>query len=224
VSETTNADRQQLMMSCQGLVRALAWKIHRKVSHRIDLEDLVSYGQVGLAEAARDFDPERGIQFTTYAYHRIRGAIFDGLGTFGWFKRADYHRGQYEQLAADVAQENQRSANGSLDDDTSWLRGLSRTLAVVHLFCQLDPQAVDVADRSQSSPSDLIARQELIFRLVQLVEELCPEDRDLIKAVYFQGDSLTEAARKMGISKSWASRMHARALDHLAHSLRKHVN
>jgi DNA-directed RNA polymerase specialized sigma subunit len=36
---------------------------------------------VGLAEAARQFDPSRGGQFTTYAYYRIRGAILDGLET-----------------------------------------------------------------------------------------------------------------------------------------------
>jgi RNA polymerase sigma factor FliA len=221
VSDLTQNERQQLMVNCQGLVRALAWKIHRRVSYRIELEDLVSYGQIGLAEAARDFDPDRGVQFTTYAYHRIRGAIFDGLGTLQWFKHANYHRGQYEPLAADLANENESPPGDSLDEDVSWLRGLSRTLAVVHLFCQLDARPIELMDKTQASPSDVIARHELILRLVELVENLPPDDRDLIKAVYFQGESLTVAADRLGISKSWASRMHARALDSLSHALRQ---
>ena len=70
---------QQLVVSCQGLVRSLAWKIHCKLPRSVDLEDLVCYGQIGLVEAARDFDSSRGGQFTTYAYYRIRGAILDGM-------------------------------------------------------------------------------------------------------------------------------------------------
>ena len=58
-------ERQQLMTSCQGLVRSIAWKIHQRLPAHVDLEDLVSYGQIGLAEAARDFDSGRGGQFST---------------------------------------------------------------------------------------------------------------------------------------------------------------
>ena len=43
---------QQLVASCQGLVRSLAWKIHVKCPRNVDVEDLVAYGQLGLVEAA----------------------------------------------------------------------------------------------------------------------------------------------------------------------------
>ena len=46
------AQQQQLIVSCQGLVRSIAWKIRCKLPKHVDLEDLVSYGQLGLAEAA----------------------------------------------------------------------------------------------------------------------------------------------------------------------------
>ena len=48
--------REELIESCQGLVRSLAAKVQKGVPRRLELEDLISYGQVGLAEAARDFD------------------------------------------------------------------------------------------------------------------------------------------------------------------------
>ena len=48
---------QRLIEEYQGLVRSLALRIHRKLPRYIDIEDLIAYGQVGLAEAARDFDP-----------------------------------------------------------------------------------------------------------------------------------------------------------------------
>ena len=45
----------------------------------VELDDLVGYGMLGLLDAARKFDHSRGVMFKTYAEHRIRGAILDGL-------------------------------------------------------------------------------------------------------------------------------------------------
>ena len=73
-------------------MRSLASRIHHKLPPYVDLEDLVAYGQMGLAEAARDFDPARGTQFSTFAYYRIRGAIYDGLAKMSWFSRVEYGR------------------------------------------------------------------------------------------------------------------------------------
>jgi RNA polymerase sigma factor (sigma-70 family) len=84
----------------QGLVRAIAWKTHQRVPHHVEIDDLIAYGQIGLLEAITAFDAERGRKFTTYAWHRIRGAILDGLGTMSWFNRAKFERSEYEQPAA----------------------------------------------------------------------------------------------------------------------------
>ena len=65
-------DRQRLIEECQGLVRSLALQIKTKAPASIELDDLISYGQIGLAEAARDFDPDRGFRFSTFAYYRMR--------------------------------------------------------------------------------------------------------------------------------------------------------
>ena len=70
---------QQSVEECQGLVRSLALKVHRGLPRRVDLDDLIGYGQVGLVEAANEFDGSRGTRFATFAYYRIRGAIYDGL-------------------------------------------------------------------------------------------------------------------------------------------------
>lgn len=64
--------REELMEQGQSLVHALATKIHRNVPVRVELDDLVAYGEIGLAEAARDYDPSFGTQFTTFAYYRVR--------------------------------------------------------------------------------------------------------------------------------------------------------
>jgi len=46
---------------------------------REQFDELVQDGTFGLAAALRAFDPGRGVQFTTYAWRRIKGAMLDGI-------------------------------------------------------------------------------------------------------------------------------------------------
>src|SRR5262245_45447216 len=93
--------RSNLIVEYMGLVRALAWRIHQKVPRQVDIEDLVGYGTIGLAEAASTYDQTRGVRFITYAFHRIRGAILDGLSKMSWFRIDKYNDGSYQQPAGD---------------------------------------------------------------------------------------------------------------------------
>ena len=134
-------DAGQLIASCQGLVRSIAWKIHRQLPPYISLDDLVGYGQIGLVEAAKDYDPKHQTQFTTFAYYRIRGSILDGLSRLAWFNRADYVGGRYERIANEVLEpERAPSAHpGCHDDqwtdDVRWFRNATGALAVAYFMC-----------------------------------------------------------------------------------------
>ena len=99
MNEHATQTPEQLVTGCEGCVRSLAWKIHQRLPNSVELDDLIAFGQLGLLEAARDFDQKRQVRFTTYAYYRVRGAILDGLSTMNWFTKADYARGRYEQSA-----------------------------------------------------------------------------------------------------------------------------
>ncbi len=104
---------EQLIDRYQDLVRSIAVSVRRKAPKNIELEDLIAYGQVGLVQAARDFDPQRGNTFSTYAYYRIRGAIYDGLSKLSWTSRARYNRLRYQQMANEVACEHYADEAGT---------------------------------------------------------------------------------------------------------------
>jgi RNA polymerase sigma factor for flagellar operon FliA len=219
---------QRLIEGCQGLVRSLASQIHRKLPGHVELDDLVAYGQVGLAEAARDFDPTRGNQFTTYAYYRIRGAIYDGLSKMMWVSRARYNRIRYEHLADEVLQledEDNGEEDPSIEDDSRWLRDVSRALAVIYLSTQGGPRGsdggqIDLEDPSAPQPATAAMDREVKEKLCELIDALPSEAGTLIRAVYYEGLSLQEAGERLGVSKSWASRLHAKTLQRLARALR----
>jgi RNA polymerase sigma factor for flagellar operon FliA len=220
--------REQLIEECQGLVRSLAAKIQQGLPRHLDLDDLISYGQVGLAEAARDFDPGRGGQFTTFAYYRIRGAIYDGLSKMSWVNRSHYNRIKYQQMADDVlrleSDGQADAANAGVDDGLRWLKSVTGALAIVYLSTHAghsdDSEGVDVEDRLSPSPQAVAIDRETHGKLRQLIDELPAEAQSLIRATYFEGLTLTEAGQRLGIGKAWASRLHAKALQRLARSLR----
>jgi RNA polymerase sigma factor for flagellar operon FliA len=224
---TSCVSPQQLVETHQGLVRSLAMKIHEHAPPSTELEDLIAYGQVGLVEAARDFDPSRGSRFSTYAYYRIRGAIYDGLSKLAWFSRARYNRIRCEQMADHLLQvegeEESDTAAEGLRGDVRWFRQITQAMAVVYLasFSRQDEQREEecLVDRSTAGPAAEAIDREVCQRLHELIEALPDEARTLIKATYFEGLTLQEAGKRLGVSKSWASRLHARTLQRLARSL-----
>ena len=213
----------QLIDEGQRLVHSLAARIHRGLSPRIELDDLIQYGQLGLAEAARDFDESQGCRFITFAFYRVRGAIYDGLSKMSWSSRARHKRLRYEQMAnLALSEAGDAPAAASLLEDARWLRGATEKLSVIFwaVFEGLSEVESQVED-SQLPPAATVADREIHEKLSELIDALPHEERALVRATYFEGQTLKEAADRLEISKSWASRLHAKALESLARSLRR---
>jgi RNA polymerase sigma factor for flagellar operon FliA len=222
---------QQRIEECQGMVRSLALSVSRKLPPSVELDDLISCGQIGLGEAARDFDPSRGSRFSTYAYYRIRGAIYDGLSKMAWFDRARTSQVRYEQMSNEVLRlESEADASDEatdLEGDARWLRNISQTLAVVYVASRAGCQsgedergAAALVDESSPDAATVAIRREVSEKLHAFIEALPPMAAGLIRGIYFEGLTLQEAGQRMGVSKSWASRLHSRALEQLARLLR----
>jgi RNA polymerase sigma factor for flagellar operon FliA len=209
----------ELMQQCQGLVRSLAKQIHLTLPPSADLEDLISYGQVGLAEAARSFNPDVNVKFSTFAYYRIRGAIFDGVSKMAWFRKPSAAQARFERGANAVLDESSGEPGSDVYSDARWLNDVSRTLAVAYLTSQSRP--LELEDDDCEDPAVATADRELSERLHDLVDRLPAEAQSLVRGVYFEGLSLQEAGERLGVSKSWASRLHSRILDRLGRELRR---
>lgn len=206
----------ELIVRCQGLVRSIAWKIHQKLPRNIELDDLIGYGQIGLAKAARDYDENRGNQFTTYAYYRVRGAILDGLSNLGWFSKIDYARGVYQQAAESVL-----CSDSTVDDvetDVEWFAKTAQSLCTAFLISDLSSGQQPAIDAC-GSPDQIVEADELRERIRHVIALLPDQERSLINSIYFDGLSIKDAGEKLGFEKSWASRLHASVLGSLGRQL-----
>ncbi len=205
----------QLIEDNQGLVYSIAMKIFRRLPVRYELDDLVGYGMVGLSEAAKAYKPSRGTEFSTFAYYRIQGSIYDGISEASWMSRARYRRlikqKQAQEQSVDSEEdsdhESESSANAASSDFIPSMQPLS------------DAEQDTLEDQSEN-PNLAASRNETNESLCLLVDRLPPIKSRLITMVYFDGQTLQFAADRLGISKSWASRLHASTLTELARELK----
>jgi RNA polymerase sigma factor for flagellar operon FliA len=67
----------------------------------VEKEDIQGAAELGLTEAANTFDGRPGVQFKTFGYYRIRGAVYDAIRKATWFSRD-----QYKEQVAEAAVNN----------------------------------------------------------------------------------------------------------------------
>jgi RNA polymerase sigma factor for flagellar operon FliA len=220
------ADRERLVTQHLSLVQAIAAKLKRSLGRSIEFDDLVGYGTKGLLEAAERFDPTQGAAFATFAYYRIRGAMLDGLRTMGWYSRGDYARYRAEERANEYLQnqserETAAQQSGATTDKTGALESIAELLgglAVVHITSL--EAAAGVADDKLPRPDADLQRVQDHAQVRQALGRLPEKERTLIEMYYFGEKNLEEVGAALGLSKSWACRLHARAVGLLRDALR----
>jgi len=211
-------DRKVVLEKYGPYVRSLAAQVRRQFNGQMELDELVSYGQVGLLEAADRFDAKVGANFLTFAHYRIKGAIFDGLRKMGVLKGSDARSSQVAERTAaylgNLADREQGSNHrGSVDDDVRDISSAVTGLAVVFATA-MEGAELNLSD--DSMPADQrLELEQLKTRVRAALEKLPDKERKLLLGYYFQSKTLEEAGAEIGQSKSWASRLHARAIEKL---------
>jgi len=190
-------DGNELIARHEKMVLGLACRLRRELGLRGELDDLIAFGFGGLLEAQHRFDPTRGIRFQTFAYHRIRGAMLDGIRKMALFPRRAHERFK--------AAEEQRPTAAPTELDKAFKR----------MSASLTGSAPLQGRYGEQSPEAELLRSEALTRLLAAIPALSPRQRLLVRGHYFEGRSLDAMARELGISKSWASRLHTQALRQL---------
>ncbi|HNN96174.1 MAG TPA: sigma-70 family RNA polymerase sigma factor [Pseudomonadota bacterium] len=200
-------------------VRSLARKLRDHVP-MVEFDDLVGFGMQGLIEAAQRFDDRHGVAFTTFAYYRVRGSMFDGLRSMGWLPRGEYARLRMEERASSYAQnlasrtEETPPPAGQEAGVEQRVREISTALSsvatiFVTLLAREDEQQLS---DDRAAPHEQLERHQLAERVRKAIRKLPDKERRLLDLYYFQDQTLEQAGAAMGLSKSWTSRLHARAI------------
>jgi len=218
----TPAARSALIERHVGLPRAAAAVLHPRVREHVELDELIAMGNLGLAEAASRFDPTQGSSFAHFAWYRVQGAMIDGLRRMSHLPRrvwaqiatlraaAEYLEAQGQRAEVAKSQAAAATTADRLGEVRSAL-GAIRTMYVVALDQVPDERLAS----AEANAEDALGRARLTSRLRVALARLPERERTLILAHYQDDQTLLDAGAALGMSKSWASRLHARAIDRL---------
>lgn len=196
----------------------IALQVGRRMNPSVTVDDLRSFGREGLLQAARTYDPARGVPFRRWANVRVRGAMIDGVRQWGTLPRQAYRElkaleagdALIEQYDEDDAARPAQSAEDADSRLSSFLAGMATAIAV---------GSMGGADTPEATPEELLGDAEMLERVRMAVEKLPDQERHMVERHYFQGERLDQAAAALGLSKSWGSRLHARAIELITQAL-----
>lgn len=195
---------------------AIAAEVMRKLPPDLERKDIQGWAELGLVEAAISFDRTRGIQFTTFAHYRIKGAIYDGLRKMGWYPKGQYRRMRFEMAATEYLKDvsgdppHASSPEAQLQD----LRDLTGNLLSCYML-SLESLEQEPVDATQLSAEEAVVRSQQREHLRQYLAQLPKINRQVLEHCYFQELTLEEVGRRLGMSKSWVCRLHAKSLEML---------
>ena len=230
------AERNRMVLEQLPYVRLIAQRIHARLPHHVQLEDLINSGILGLIEALGKFDPRRKVGLRSYASYRIRGAILDSLREQDWGPRTLRQRGRRleearQQLCGrlgrtpsslELARELGVSEKG-FHDLVSDLQGLMLKSLEAESAQPGIASVEEPAVGDEQNPFELCRQSEMKQLLGQAMARLAPRQQRLLHLYYFKGLKMKEVGMRFGVCESRVSQMHTVALASLRRRLKQQL-
>lgn len=227
-------DRERLLLLHLPQVRLVAEGLRERLRFAMELEDLMSYGVIGLLKAIERFDPTRGVLLKTYAEHRIRGAILDGVRAMDWLPRSVRQKERRYQESVSRLENARAVFLHPLTARLPALRGrsfpLSRPIPPPFPRMELIYAGADLADVEKVSeraglrgllggveegPETVYQRKEMCENLARAVSHLPRRHRTVMKLYYQQELSMKQIGQILRVHESRISQLHAAAIRRL---------
>ena len=214
--------RDRIILQYMPLVHKMAVRIHERLPVWVDLDDLVNSGTLGLIDAATKFDSSKNVPFASYARHRIRGAILDGLRKQDWISR------DLRQLSNQLgtAAENLTASLGRepTEDEVAGKIGVEqkRWRQIVLNLHRGDPRATQYTEipAGPGDQPDYLCALHQIRALLALAVAALPEKTRKVVKLYYENDlTMKDIAGIIGVNESRVSQIHKAALERLASQL-----
>lgn len=227
----TAATRDSLICAHLPQVRLIAQRVYAQLNGRVELDDLISAGTIGLITAVDRFDPTLGAKLKTYAEHKIRGAILDSVAKFdGRHKEERRMARTIETATLTVEQRAGRAATReevaaelgiSLDElHTRLQRSATISLLSFHNFVSHNNPRVasfegdlELPTQPDDSPEAEAARAEIREMVDVVINTLDNKEQDVLRLFFGHGLQLTEIAEMLDEPEWRVLKIKKRALE-----------
>jgi RNA polymerase sigma factor for flagellar operon FliA len=214
---SNNRDLDAMVKDNIHLVKKAVYSISKSLPKYIEREDLEQVGYIGLVKAAKSYTGENGAKFSTYAYYRVRGSIYDEIRSADWKpRRAQKRTKEITQSILKLEKEGvfhpsdeqiAKKLDISLEEYYAWIRETAIT-KVVPMTSFDDDDYLNVADESNIKFENLDI--EKIIKETLLI--LPTQSAQIVSLYYMEELSFKDIAFVMNISQSECSRVFRKSL------------
>lgn len=222
-------EKQRLLVALLPMVKRVAFQMRERLPAHVEVDDLIANGMLGLVDAVAKFDAGKRVKLESYARHRVRGAILDGLRGADPASR-DLRRTQkrihklYRELEAKLGRpvQDQEMAAATGTDLAQWHRTLDEIQSVGFDFGARTITAGLSTKRPSAEPALLAGdqadpfdrcyhreQQEIMGRAMFHLRE---RDREIITLYYHQELTMKQIAERLHVDESRVSQIHSAAL------------
>lgn len=230
--------REHLILHYSPLVKYVAGRVAVGLPPNIEQADLVSYGIFGLIDAIEKFDLSRAIKFETYAIARIRGAIIDELRSMDWIPRSVRSKAReveraYAELEAELHRTpTEKEVAKRLGIAMKDLRAIFSQVSYVNVVALDELLGGSGSDRGDGmsfgdtlkdhkavDPVMAFEGEETKFLLARAIEQLPEREKVVVTLYYYEGLTLAEIGKVLGVTESRICQMHTKAVLQLRNRL-----
>jgi RNA polymerase sigma-B factor len=221
LQQTADPETRNKLIECHlGLVEYLA---RRFAGRGEPLDDLIQVATIGLVKAVDRFDPERQVEFSTYATPTIVGELKRHFRDKGWAVRVPRRLQELNlrlgSVISQLSQDIQRSptvaeiaaaANASEDEVLEALDS-AHAYSLISLDAGTTEEGLSYHEQIGDEDEGLSALEERLS-VAPLLGQLTPRERRMLYLRFFKGMTQSEIARELGISQMHVSRLLAKTL------------
>ncbi len=229
-------NREEVLRQYLPLVRRVVQRLAARKPPHIDVDDLVSWGIVGLLDAIGKYDPSKEALFATYAQFRIRGAILDHLRSLDWVPRSVRQKASLIEKV--THQLEGRLGRPPTEDEVAAELGLGleeyqellARVGEMSLFSLEDLGfgngeerfgAQHDRDEEDADPFRALLTQERVSLVAEAIRRL-PEREKLVISLYYQEElTMKEVGAVLRLTESRVSQLHSQAVLRLKGFLRE---
>lgn len=230
--------RETMITSHLPLVRYLVNRFVAQLPAHLDPQDLASAAVIGLIHAADRFDPERGVQFKTFAEQHIRGAILDELRASDNLSRTmrdrckmvekEMHQQEHRLGRNPTGEEMAEALQISIDDYYSLMDEIHE-----YSFISIDDSWDDdeghslnlsdiLGDDENKSPQNQVMAGQVSQALGSAIESLPEKERLAVTLYYYEEMNLKEIGAVLGLTESRICQILSQAMVRLKGKLKAH--
>ena len=218
-----NNIKKRLIENYIELVKIVAGRMYNFYGSKVEYDDLLGYGVLGLIDSIDKFDIERNIKFETYAQIRIRGEIIDNIRKLDWIPRSLRRKSKDVQEAmsnlenrlgrSPSNQELSEHLELSIEELESLLSDIStfNVSSLEETLLTKGDYNID-ADQNTNMPEQIYQEKEMKELLADSIDNLAENEKKVISLYYYEELTYKEIGHIMELSESRISQIHSKSI------------